>query len=151
HQNYQGDGVRPRRSLYREYFEMPAGHAGQRLWQSAADAARDANLPAIFDGTDRHHPTESDRGARRGGGGRTSWDALADARTARTLEFVQWHAANGHLSSGVSAAKSVAVGETQGVGRHDASLGATRETDQREAAQLFSVNLAINGKARDIR
>src|SRR5438477_10770920 len=118
---------------------MPSRYAGQFVWQSRADTDRDANLPAVSDRTDRHHPTESDRRPWRGRGGRTSRDARADARIARPLGFIQRHAVDGHVSPRVSVAKPIALGKTKSVGRHDASSGAARETDQREAAKLFLV------------
>src|SRR6266581_3844078 len=120
---------------------MPTGRAGWFVRKSPADAARDANVPAVFDGTDRYHQTESHCRARCRGSRGTSWDARADARTARALGFVQRHAANDHLSSGVSVAQPIAVGKTQSLGRHDASSGAARQTDQRKAAKLFSVRV----------
>src|SRR5204862_2974083 len=118
---------------------MPSRRAGWFVWKSRTNSARNANLPAVFDGTDRDHQTESARRPRRGGGGRTSRHARADARIAWTLGFIQRHAADGDLSPGLSIAKPIAVGKTQSLGRHDASPGAARQTDQRKAAKLFFV------------
>src|SRR6266446_485919 len=127
---------------------MPAGRAGRFVRKSRTNAARDANVPAVFDGTDRHHPAKSNRRAWCGGGGRTSWNARADARSTRPLEFVQRHAVDGHLSSGISVAKPIAVGKTQGLGRHDASSGSARKTYQRKAAKLFFISVC--GRLRSI-
>src|ERR1700720_1652741 len=118
---------------------MPAGHAGKLLRESPADPGRNANLSHVFDGADRHHSTESHRCPRRRSGGRATWNARADARIARTLGLVRRDAVSGFLSPGVSLAKPIAVRETQSLGRHDAGIGTPRETNQREAAQLFSL------------
>src|SRR4051812_27999108 len=118
---------------------MPARRAGRLVRKSTADTARNANLPALFDGADRHHSTKSDCRPRRGCSGRIAWHARADARTARALGFVQRHAVDDHLSPSVSLAKPIALGKAQSLGRYDARAGASRETDQRETAKLFSV------------
>src|SRR5579864_9664705 len=118
---------------------MPTGYAGQRLRQSTADSARDGNLPAVPDGADRNHSTESNRRTGRSSSGRTSWNPSADARIARTVERIQRHAANDHLSPRIPVAKPGPEGKTQGLGRHDAGPRAARKTDQRKTAQLFSL------------
>src|SRR5215475_5072458 len=118
---------------------MPAGHAARLFWESRTDAGRNANVPALPRRADQRYSAESVSRARRGRRGRSAWRARDDARIARALAFVQWHAVDDYLSSCLPAAEPVAFGETESLGRHDASARATRKTNQRKTTKLFSV------------
>src|SRR5215813_217957 len=120
---------------------MSARHAVRLFWKSGTDTGGNADVPALPHRTNRHYSAESVGRARRGGSGRFARHARNHARMARTLAFLQRDSVNDYLSSGVPVEEPVAHRETEGLGRHDASARATRKTNQRKTAKLFSVAL----------
>src|SRR6266487_4412777 len=125
---------------------MQTGHAGRLVWKPCTDAGRNADMSPLPHGADRHYSTESVGGAGRSCSRRSAWHTRDDARIARTLAFIQWHAVDDHLSSCIPAAKSIAFRETESLGRHAAGARATRKTDQRKTAKLFSVIRSMNAR-----
>src|SRR5207302_2891950 len=107
-------------------------------------------LPAFSDGADRNYSAESDCRSRRGRGGRAARQSRHDAGVAWALEFIQGHTADDYLSSRLSVAKPIALGKTQGLGRHASSPGTTRNADQRETAKLFSLVSIATARERGI-
>src|SRR6266545_1594269 len=120
---------------------MPAGHAGRLVWEPRTDTGRNADVPALPPRTDRHHSTQSVGRAGRCRCGRSAWRARDDERIARALALIQRHPVDDYLSSSLPVAEPVPLGETESLGRHAASAGATRKTNQRKTAELFSVIL----------
>src|SRR6266496_125652 len=120
---------------------MPARHAVGELWKSRANAHRDANVPALSGGANRNYSAESLGRAGRSCRGRLAWHARSHARTARPLARLQRYPAHDHISSCLLAPKPGAFGKTQSLGRHAPSAGATRSTDHRTTAKLFSLRV----------
>src|SRR4029450_11419522 len=120
---------------------MPAGHAGRLVWEPCAHTGRDADMPSLSRRADRYYSAEGPGCPGRRRRRRPSWSTRDNAGIARALAFIQRHSVDDHLSSRLPAAEPVALRETESLGRHDASSRATRKTDQRKTAKLFSVIL----------
>ena len=138
-ENSEGHAFRARRRLHCKYPEVPTGYASRQFWESPAHADRDANVPALSTGTDRHHSAKCiGRAGRRRCRG-VARNASGNARIAWPLAYLQQHSADDHISPRILAAKPGAFRKTQSLGRHASSDGATRATHQRAATKLFPV------------
>src|SRR6476646_1336609 len=138
-ENSQGDELRSRRCLHREHPQVPAGHAAWQFWKSRTHPDRDADLPAVSGGADRDYSTEIGGRARCSRGRGPARNARDHAGIARTLARLQRHSADDHVSPCLLAPKPGAFGKTQSLGRHAPGVGATRSTNHRATAKLFSV------------
>src|ERR1051326_4433579 len=106
-------------------------------------AGRAADLPVVPGGADRGHTTESAGRARRNRGGGPSRNARGNARIARPLARLQHNPAHDHISSRLPATEPSAFRKTQGLGRHAPGSRATRPTNHRPSAKLFSVAASL--------
>src|SRR5207248_1378538 len=118
---------------------MPSEHAGRLVREPCANTGRDADMPSLPSRADRYYSAQGTGRAGRSRSRRPSWRTRDNAGIARALAFIQRHAVDDHLSSRLPAAEPVALRETESLGRHDAGPRATRKTNQRKTAKLFSV------------
>src|SRR6184192_2747421 len=120
------------------------GRAGQlltKIIKAMGFSREDVYMPSLSHRADRYYSAQGPGRAGRSRGRRPSWCTRDDAGIARALAFIQRHAVDDHLSSRLPAAEPVALRETESLGRYDAGARATRKTDQRKTAKLFSVIL----------
>src|SRR5437016_12796637 len=96
-------------------------------------------MPSLPSRADRYYSAQGTGVAGPSRSKRTCWRTRDNAAIARALAFIQRHAVDDHLSSRLPAAEPVALRETESLGRHDAGPRATRKTNQRKTAKLFSV------------
>src|SRR5207244_5238155 len=118
---------------------MSSEHAGRLVREPCAYAGRDADMPSLPSRADRYYSAQGTGRAGRSRRRRPSWRTRDNAGIARALAFIQRHAVDDHLSSRLPAAEPVALRETESLGRHDAGPRATRRTNQRKTAKLFSI------------
>src|SRR2546430_5215150 len=118
---------------------MPSEHAGRLVREPCANTGRDADMPSLPSRADRYYSAQGTGRAGRSRSRRPSWRTRDNAGIARALAFIQRHAVDDHLSSRLPAAEPVALREAESLGRHDAGPRATRKTNQRKTAKLFSV------------